>query len=595
MQPLVNKKARSVLSFLFGLTCTALLLTASYSGYRQSTGIDSDPSETQPLSNDVPIRVQLEDLSDLVQFTRGFERTSALRQMLKSANAERVLELFEQSRSIETDDLRLASQREILRRLAEIDPTLALEQSRSVPYRERESLTRAVLLERSFSHFQDTVELAKSLNGMEQRVATEALLLAGEQLPRESRLKIAQMLGWEELALDLFEREAVELSSKDPEAAWHTLLEDERIDFNQVQSLLLIAEAWIERDPNLALASISETLEGSSIHATIVTPVFREMARSNPAQAFELARSMPSVANDYEILRPIVGIWSVNDPLKAVLSISELESGNVRRRLLQAALQEWARSEPRDLLEALSDLSPEVQMIGRKQALTVLAGEAPEEAARLMVDLDTQGIYDVGYAVANNWAKKDIRKTLEWILSEPREQELRDYLLSLVWDDVVREDAELAFETAVSLPSERFSPGPEVAVVKQVARTDIERAREMLPQVRGGISRIAAYSEVGFQYVLQDNVEQAFELCADLSDSQESNCQIALASEWAYHDPVGLLDVLERFPTPKVRSKAAEWLLTADRNFNKLSTEQIEVARSFVASSDANADQPSTP
>ena len=528
------------------------------------------------------------DLVKLVaRFNTDFERCVEVRQQLKFADVALVLQLLDQSKQISGKNLRVNVQCEIFRRFASIDPTLALQYTRGFPRLERERLARSVLLERAFAEREYMEPYAQSLPRIERRIAVEAILLSLYGKSPQFRIAVARRLGWEELAHDLLEQDAIAKTTTDPAAAWTTLIDDSRIDANQIPALLLVAQSWIERDGMNAIKAMGTSLKESSIQKRILFELLSVTSRSNPAKSFEIARSIDGIANDLTILTSILRVWAEERPSEVLNEVSRLEDTGLRSKLNTTILQSWASREPRVLLETLEDFPPQLQDKARSQAVYFLAYDSPEEAATLLPAIADSSKHDVGFAIVTNWVRKDVRKAFEWLTDSPMTQQLRRYLLDFVWKDLVADDAEYAFQSALAVHSPLYEAGPEVAVLAHIAKTDIQLADSMLDQVRdGGVSKVAAYLEVGNVLVDTGKFDKAIELGYRLSNSDQLKFYRALAGRWASHDSIELLELIERFPNAESKSIVAAWVLRVDATKGNLTDQQIEYVNVYVSSKD---------
>ncbi len=190
----------------------------------------------------------VDDIAGLSEFKSDFARSVALLTMLERANESQVLELLEQSKSIANPDRRLSTQSDILRRFAIIDPVKAMTQATQVAWNRRAPLVRAIFSEWVYTDFEAAIEHARGLVESDQRVALETILKSRDDWSEQETIDLAREFGQESVALDVLEQALVASAVDDPEAAWNAILNDNKTDDDQRESLRSILEYWVKRD-----------------------------------------------------------------------------------------------------------------------------------------------------------------------------------------------------------------------------------------------------------------------------------------------------------------------------------------------------------
>lgn len=116
---------------------------------------------------------------------------------------------------------------------------------------------------------------------------------------------------------------------------------------------------------------------------------------------------------------------------------------------------------------------------------------------------------------------------------------------------------------------------------------DIDRALELLPQVREGQTRLGAYRNVARVLVQEKEVDRALNLLRYVSEEDKSTVFETIAATWARSNPEELLNSMDRFDTPELKSKAAMALVLSNRYWDPaLSDKQIEEAKGMLTDED---------
>ena len=535
------------------------------------------------------------DILDSIILETGFARMARLRQELLFLGLSQSLEVLEHSKNVSSKVERQKIQNEIVRRIASIDPPHALSISREFPWNQQKVLTNVVMIEWAFKDLDSLVSSSSDFNEIEKQSAVKAMLYSTENWSLQDRLKLAQDLDNLEIALDLLEDTFVSNSAENPEESWKAIVNDSRPNLNQLSSLMLIAETWIARDGLEVLRELADLLPKGRERSRVLSSIMQQIGETRPFEVLLFADELQGFSNAFTVLGPIASACAKSDPIAALNSIEDLDSTILRRQIYQSILQEWISNEPRVVLESLDDLPNEVRGTGKKQALMSLASLSPKEASAWLPELEDEFAYDVGFAIITQWSNIDLNEALNWVVTEKIDQELRNYLLEFLWEPLTKHDREIAFHTALELPSARHEVGPEALVLKYIARTDALYARSLLNKVRDGFTKNAAYVEVGNALVKQGEIDSVFDLGTELSELAHLSYHGSVASEWAYHDPVEMFESIDRFPTPETKSRAAFWLISSNDSFKKLTRAQIEQLESYLSQVDQEALKVSIP
>ncbi|MXW53098.1 MAG: hypothetical protein F4X44_02885 [Gammaproteobacteria bacterium] len=525
------------------------------------------------------------EIQDLGLFKSDYARSVALRAMLIDADQHRILDLLEQAEDIPNPSRKLATQAEIFSRFAVIDPSAALTHALKVVWNQRPVLLKAVFREWALSEFETATKHAANLHRSDGRVAFEAILQTRSEWSSNQILEFATQLGYRELGLELLEKSNLSLAVNDPQAAWLAMTTDNQDDDEQIQSLSEILERWCLSEGGAVILTVEDSISSMKSGRGVLYSALRKLAEKEPRATFDLVRSFRSHLRD-DALHPVVSAWVDTAPMEALQAVSALEHGILRNSLIRRVASGWASEKPYELLQNLDRLPPDVQREAKQDILVSIVAISPEEAVKLMLEMPG-GIGDYGFAVVSSWSRTDVRAALEWVLEldDSHRQELFLWLIH----DLVLEDQELAFETALSLPIDADREGHEASVVVKIAEFDVEDAISMLVRVRNHVpTKLRAYSSVAQVLIRRGEADRAIELGRELSASIQEDYYLNLVDRWAYWDRVGLFESLDALPSEDLRTEAANQLLWhgfffRDTPHRYFSEQQIEKIKAHIS------------
>ena len=562
----------------------------------------TNPEQSARLSGsgsfDTPV-LSVSKFEDLEQFDSAFQRGVALHNFLANLGEERVSDLLAQSQRIysssERDELQLAG----VRRLAHLNPNLALSRVLELNQSGALDLVGAVFKEWAYSDLDGALSKAQTLDGWTKDHALATIVEVRSDLSEDALRAIARDFGNEQIAITAIAQRKLNEAIGDPEKAWNELAIDMQHDAENTRAITRVAVAWVKQSGLSVLEQISQTLTDSNIQLSVVRDVLMDVAGSDPAGAFRFALS---VENDpwNSTVRNVARIWANTDPRSALVAASEIEKLSVRQDAEESVLFVWATNNHQEVLEIVGNLPEHLQSTATMNAVREFAIHNPEEAARFVVEMES-GLErsQTASIVASIWAQRDHMSALEWILDEPGIEEVRSTMLRSVVMRLVQVDPQLAMDTALAQSIEEVESdvvmnaysgtGMELSVISSLVYSDLDKAIELLPQVREGHTRTVAYRTVAAALVNEGEIDRAFSLAQQMSDGDSESFHLAIATAWAGRDPVGLLDSMGRFPGEEVKSRAAMMLISRNSFSTELSDEQVEEAKNFLTEEDAKA------
>ena len=549
---------------------------------RQSQRIDSSEHETVPPT----------DLKSLASFTNDYAREVALRTLLSSSDRQRVVSLLEQANAIRPDERRITTQIEIFRRFAVIDPVEAMKHTVDIAWNRRLSIVNAIFLEWATTDVDAAIAHAKTLSTSEQRTALVAILRIRDDFSVDRIQELALEFGYESIGGDVLEQIQVDRAFNDPQSAWNALLEDARPDNLQISSLATILELWVAREGFDVVFEAMESISQMDSPTGILEPILTPIAQDDPRQALELINQFSENARNAAAYI-VVDEWAKSDPVEAfeTLSESDFSPTYVKESLMRNIGYAWAENAPYEAFQnlpqyfagfSLQPHNPHLQWM-RGNALKQIFRKSPEDAVDLLNDVPN-GVEEFGGNLVEEWASSDARSALNWIGLQ--EESLRPALLQSVMPVLVENDPDLALSTALNQPIAEGQLGLEFEVIRTLARTDVHRATEMLPQVRDHEDTMKrSYTVIGRALANKHESSTAIELGSEIPESFQDEYFREIIDAIYYTDQVALYESLDSLPKPKYQREAAQYLIwntgLGGDSHRYFTDEQLEKIRTF--------------
>lgn len=566
---------------------------------RESNTPSFVPSLDRTGSNDnnTELKQSLDLASIFEKPTSYLEGSVELDNMLQNANVPTLVDLLEQSHNLENYEKQRSAQVQILRKFVTLDPIQALMYAESFPKKLYENFTS--LIYRDWSLF----DLESALTHAEQHVPTlsregktsilEQIIRANWHLSNEVKMQMAERLTVNSsTAKNLLVSIERDKPLDDPTAAWEEVLSGGSLGDDERNQLNQIALAIIEKEGYAKFAELANTIQdrqirNALIRETLVSRVETEDFATVFEQAIQLFR---------ETARPVVfelaSGWSYNDPHSALKAVSEVPFFPLQERLVETVISTWINNSPRDVLRELELLPAEYREEALIEGIWSLNARYPDETPEYLdkiSDPDTQ--WNVMFIMLQNWAYRDIEEAFTWFLDNPAFEipagNSRADLLWYLLNSVTPETGPSLFELALDYPADETGSGWEGSIVGAIARKDIAKAKELLPQVRDGPGRMTAYTGIGHALFNQNNsMDSVIEFAEEIPEDQHVEFYGEFAMKFR---PREAFEQLDKFPTPEAQSRAAFKLLQRIAEFyNPFTDEQIEHIESFLTSAERN-------
>ena len=584
---------RSVLigaSFAAGLTLGVLAVLAfqhlMLQDEQSSQGVARDgSSQTSTERTERAGTAAAEQFAEVVQHRNVIGQSKALYSILSTASEEELGNWWIQSQKIKRNSHREFAQDAILRHLTVINPQTALKYVEEISIFQTVEPLRSVFSEWSLLQLDDAIEAATTLSSSQRTVALETILETRDDLPDSRRRTIAIQLDGEETFLKRLSDAAAFKSMGEPNESWEILLNDEVTDYLQLDSLILVAEAWREQIGLDVFSKISHSqFDDLGTKRRLLSAIVHE----DLAGALDYTRRLADPHLKQFLGKIVVSEWAKTDARAALEAISTFESVSLVSVLEQEITQVWAKTKPHELIENIEMISEEVRLPTLETAFSRFARQDPLDAIEKlsMVEDFVGNTSSIIVHILTPWAFKQPEAAAEWVMSQysvddPQRRRLMQTVLTLM----APKDPDRAFELATEHPSQPGGGYPlDLVVIRTVAFSgDIDAAKKLLTRVKEAEAHHNAHAEVGEAMVVQGQYNEAVELGRELSDSKQLDYFNRISGMWARNKPTALYEHLEDLPTSRVKSRAAFHLIWQNIHEPVLSDEQVANAKTFLS------------
>lgn len=554
--------------------------------------ITEDPSQNLFTDNGErsnEARVSLDEihaLEDLYAPSGTFAASSTIHGFVAILGAEESSKLLTQISELANSRRHVQMLETLGRRFSAIDPNLALSKISDLPAVQQRPFIGGIFREWAFLSIGDAIDSAKELKGANRTRALQEILRARNDLAREVRKEIGRELRNLDEALTLMGNEVVPELVEDPERAWERLVNDGVPDLYQLETFVRVAEMWVEIEGVDILARLSLGAR-DQLNGSVSDSVVAAISSSDPQAAFDFVRDLPQ--SKQSMLGAILAEWAETNPDAAINALSQIELDFHGNAIRGSFIANWVRRDPYEVLARIEQFPKSMQVQVGSAVIRRVAQTSPEEAVKLLENLDSvlRDTSSIAHTLVWRWAPQDPTAAAEWVLDEARlNNPHRSNMIQIVVDELIGVDPLRAFDVALQQPVRKFLGGMESDVINELcSRGNIELAMELLPQVREE-SRARAYGQVGSSLVRVAKTKQALSFGEDLPESIRARYYTSVAIEWADSNPLEMLEELPRVPEDQ-QSSMARQLANANKYDPILTDEQMAHVKTFLNEEDA--------
>lgn len=580
------------ISFAAGLTLGVITVFAILQQRSQNEHSTHDVAQggsqqTSTKSTDNSRTAVAGQFAEVFQHRNVFEQNKELYSILSSASEEELEDWWIQSQRIERNSHREIAQDAILRHLTAINSQTALTYIEEISTFQSVELLRSVFSEWSILQLDEAIEAATTLSGSRRSVALEAILETRDDLPDSKRRTIAIQLEGEESFLELLSDATAFESIAQPNESWEILLNDEVNDYLQLDSLIMVAEAWREQ---IGFEVFSKIYHSEVDDLGAKRRLVSTIAQLDFFGALNYTRGLDEDSEKQFLAGTIARAWARTDAQTALAAVSRDESLALHLELEIAKI--WAQTKPYDVIDSIETLSEEARIQTLERTFSEIADQDPLEAIEKLniVEEFVANTSSIIQRIVNSWARQQPDAATDWVLSNyPSDDPHRHMLLVTVLHFLASQDPDRAFELATANPSTSMGINLESMVIRRIAHeVDIDEAKKFLASVKS-LKPQDAYALVGQEMVAQGLYSDALEFSKDLPETNQLHYYYNILNSWIQDKPKALYDSLEDLPTSSVKSRAAFLLIRQNIYEPSLTDEQISHARMLLNSRDQSS------
>lgn len=558
--------------------------TESGNDIRGSGGIDEVPAK----------------VDQLVFPKLSFERKATIVSWVSTLTDDEIVNWLDQSTAPSWKvslDNRTDLQTTLLQKLSSSAPGRAMDFALTrEEQRQAYSMANTVLHTWANTDLEGAVARVKELDEQARSYFLVTLLSVRDDLPLEQMRKIAIELGDERSAISMYFQSLTNDDIENPKDTWWEIVDTanrENVQSAAGFALSNVAAAWVEESGLDVLDELVSSISSDSEYVSILPQILRGVSLNHPEEVFDyLISNLGDQATEIIQNSNIPSVWARKNPKGMIEKANTLPASRFRQAFVRNAVWRWAENNPRELLEQLEIVPPGERDNASTRAIEELAESSPSEAAEFIMQVADQAArVRLAQSFILRWASTDMKAAKEWVLSLPVADPMRASLIDPLTRSLARKDPTGAFEFALQQPireEERISGlvsiAPEVAVLRTIALEDIDRAIELLPQVRAE-GKASACTTLGSMLLLRGDNEQALGLVEHIPEEEQKGYYQMIATLWRSSDPKGLLGAFDKFPAT-VKSRVALSMIMSNEGSNAYSEDEIADLETHISADD---------
>ena len=404
-------------------------------------------------------------LARIQELPSEFERSAALYDRVRSADAGTVEALLEEAAALE----QVWPKRILYSRYVDLAPRAAvnhiLAQGRGEQARGMSALRRWAARD-----LDAALAYVDTLDDSLRTQAVISILSRVDDIGEARQHEIARRFSVES---HLARIQTLADAATDPSNAWQRALALEP-GSSRSGAMWEIANGWLDQDPASALTALADIADEhlrkswqrnlltrwvmadrraplqwlleqppSAARRSLVAHVSTLVAEKAPREVLEFAEKLDPQARR-EVAAGVLHVWAKTDPVAAVAALDAMADPRLAQMAERTLAGTWARSDP---MAALDWARPKTPSAHRSRMLsTVLATMAvsdPVQAAALAGDLDASSRTRAIEGVLGRWAQDEPRAAVAWLDASPHKT---PGMVGAVVDDYAKVDIEGAFE-----------------------------------------------------------------------------------------------------------------------------------------------------
>ena len=364
----------------------------------------------------------------------------------------------------------------------------------------------------------------------------------------------------------------------DPLATWQKLTSDDKSDEGQIVELIQAVSELVAKHGWEALNQIEiSLLDSTTLRTTLTSVVIGESSKNGFVDTFYDLEANTGGAVREELLGIILSEWTKVQPTSAFATTTQLKDEWEMYGLRKIVLAHWAASDMQSLLELMHMIPKDVRWYAQYVIDMENARTNPSKAASMFegpIETATQKIR--AQEIAKHWSLVDPEAARKWATEQEFvSKQIQNQVLSIVLQNIVKENPQRAIVLALDQPVGNFGIGVEGFLIENLAQSDPVAARELLTQARDSTTAVYAARAVGTAHLRTFEFDETIEIGRGLAKEVRQEYYDTVFHEWAQSNPVKLFEFLDEMPTLSARSLASMHLIIVDQSLKALTEDQV--------------------
>ena len=580
----------SVLVAIFLCVLSPQVFAASYGVIQDST--DADPLQGSTESPSPSATSEAGSIEDLFRdYSDDLSRLSATYDFIGTADEAKLIDFFDQviKRKYTKQDRAWKSEliSLISSRLAPINLNKAISLYDALPLDDAKYMLYGITYAWASTDLSGAKKFARQQDLSVQPIALRGIVDANLDLPEKTLLELGAELGDIQFVKRTIATIQLHRDLLDPDQAWANMVNDPTMqrqeNFDRIKE---VANLMIDKHGAAEFDDLVNSVSNPSLSYELRKSVLSRLTISDPDAAFTFALETP---NDlFGIMqKTVIDTWARTDPQSALSRIRLLEHSKVRVQLEERVITTWLQQEPENFVSLIASIPFEIRDTARISTIEHFSTDSIGKALAILPEISDAALKETAaQTILKSWIHTDHEAAFQWIVSSSEVEESRNRLLSSFMQDMSAEDADTAFELALTHPVHDGELGLEFVVIESIRFTETDHALNLLPRVRPGRTKLAAFEAVSEALLNDKGIDEAFELGRSLTIEEQKSFYSNLATPIVTQESSSkILEILPQIPVKEAQSKLAERALVIrniSQDDNSFSEEQVETLMEYV-------------
>lgn len=560
----------------------------------QVSSFDTLPSEESSASPVLQDSYDIDSWKSLLQTTEEQLTFIDYLDLLEEKSIDQLVQLASQIEVLDQNNQIQLLHDLLITTLTNKSPETALDLIWKYPWNRHQKLINLVVATLSMAELEKALEIIQSLPQSYQENALRTIVASQNELSESDWNGIIEDVQVSKQVVRLLREAEASKRLDQPSAAWDQLLQDDVDNDEQIEMLVQIANARIETEGFEVLSHFYETLY--STDPLLLEAILKDALDTDPNGAFQTIDSMP-YESKYFVLPILLDAWVIHDPKEAYFAVTEFGYNNPLVPY-HKTITEWARQDPLNVLESMSQIERGDRSGASSLAVRELAKTNPDKVIQHLGELKKiPGVQvdPLEWELVASWSEYDPLNAIAWIQESTLTGSYEQGNL-LIWalGNYIEVDPDKALDIAFKQPLDSsFVQRGRVGSLFRTLLNDsgnLDKAIGLLNDLPNAAIR-EAYLAVSEELIKDGRWAEALNLANDLDTERKESYLRGTTMSATYGGVQKLLDHLKEMPDNETRKYVASVLISEhERRGDALTEEQLEVVQSLLPVSDESTD-----